>query len=186
MRINDEIYATILHLLEKKGPTFTTAELAAELQVSKRTVYKMFDSKEMIIDKTIDYVFKGICFGEYEPSSRAQFYSDEVLQKYLIDFPSTRQVDKISKHAQVLEKRYPRQWRKLNTYIDEFGKKICELFIVDPHVRILTATEKKVLLITIQQTIRKLLLSSYLAPKDLNFKEAVNSLYNMLLHGIAC
>ncbi|KRM97259.1 hypothetical protein FC19_GL001903 [Liquorilactobacillus aquaticus DSM 21051] len=186
MSINDEIYLAILHLLEEKGPAFTTEELASELKVSKRTIYKMFGSKEMIIDKAIDFVFKDICLDDNGTAQKERFSSDEMLQRYLIEFHGTEHVDKIIKHAKTLEKRYPQQWSKLNNRIDEFGKKLYDLFIVDPHVRILTATEKAVLLLMIQQTTRKFLQNNYLVSKGLNFKAAIQALYKMILSGIYC
>ncbi|KRL00566.1 TetR/AcrR family transcriptional regulator [Liquorilactobacillus capillatus] len=186
MRVDDEIYLTILYLLEEKGPMFTTAELAVKLKISKRTLYKMFASKEMIIEKVIDYIFKDLYFDSQQLIGKTYFHSGELLQKYLGDFTGVLQVEKVTKHARVLEKRYPQQWIKLNAYLNELGKRLYDLFIIDPHVRILTTAEKEVLLVMIQQTTRKFLQDNYLATKGLNFKEAIKVLYKMILTGIAC
>lgn len=186
MGISDEIYLAVLHLIEEKGPSFTTAELASKLKVSKRTIYKMFESKEMIIDKAIDFIFKDIYLGASGVPKEARRSPDEMLQRYLIEFPGAQHVDKIIKHAKTLEKRYPQQWAKLNNHLDEFGKKLYDLFIGDPHVRILTGTEKDILLMMIQQTTRKFLQNNYLVSKGLSFKAAIRTLYKMILSGIYC
>ena len=49
-----------IELFNKKGVKFTLAELAKELKISKKTIYKLYGNKEDVIMLVVEQVFSYI------------------------------------------------------------------------------------------------------------------------------
>ncbi|MFT8425639.1 MAG: TetR/AcrR family transcriptional regulator [Liquorilactobacillus sp.] len=178
-----EIYEKIIGLMEKKGTKFTTAELASELKISKRTLYTLFPSKVAIINETIDFFFY-----EFRDSWQAalgrRISPSELLKCQWNIFPDTYDIDKLIKFAVKIRTDYPEQWNKLQANLDELSELIYKVLVENENIKELTNTEKKVLQMLIQQTLVHLLGENYLEENRLNFKETVMSLFRMILFGI--
>ena len=56
----NEILEQALFYLSTNGIKFTMSQLATSLQISKKTIYTMFDSKETLLLEVIDNSFKEI------------------------------------------------------------------------------------------------------------------------------
>ncbi|KRL98519.1 TetR/AcrR family transcriptional regulator [Liquorilactobacillus satsumensis] len=184
MEANRKVYETILHLLEEKGPCFTTAELAQRLRISKRTLYKMFPTKAEIIDKTLAFFFHDLFKRWHVPKETRQLSSSRLLQIQLSKLPEKYDLDKILNYSQEFERLYPEQWQKLQRFVDELGKMVFDFLVENQNVRLLTVSEQKVLLRTIQLQIRQLLDGAYLKAEGLSFKEALQAFYQLILRGI--
>ncbi len=46
-----------IELFNQKGVKFTLAELAGELKISKKTIYKLYGNKEDVINLVVEKVF---------------------------------------------------------------------------------------------------------------------------------
>lgn len=55
-----KIILEAIRLFEQNGIKFTLSELASEMAISKKTVYKYFGSKEELLKQAVDYVFMDI------------------------------------------------------------------------------------------------------------------------------
>ena len=180
----DQIFLKILALIEEKGPNFTTAELAKHLQVSKRTVYELFDNKAAMIDQTIDYIFMNVAASDAAILAQQNVANSEMLNQYINNFPHTYDVDKLLQHGAEIGRLYPNQWQKVETKLAEIGETLYIILVNNPDVRKLSATEQQLVLMMIQQTSRQLLQTNYLKEHNLEFKIALQSLYKIVLQGV--
>lgn len=183
-----QAYEIVLHLIEEKDLNFTMDELAEKLKVSKRTIYQQFSSKANLLKQTIDYVFDDL-LDNSQSSPICQLdnphpSSLEILQQRLQAFPDIYDLDKLLRSSAAFSSNYPEQWEYVNQRLDELGSRVFEILLDNPQVRILTITEKKVLLITLQQAIRKLVQGNFLDQRKLDFHDAILALNKILLEGI--
>lgn len=58
--MEEKIIKAVIHLFEKEGIKFTLDDLAEQEAISKKTIYKFFDNKEQLVERTVDYVFDDI------------------------------------------------------------------------------------------------------------------------------
>ncbi|KRL40203.1 TetR/AcrR family transcriptional regulator [Liquorilactobacillus nagelii] len=182
-----EAYVAALHLIEEKGPNFTMAELAERLKVSKRTIYQSFTSKADLLNQTIDYVFDDLLNDRSEkPVLTKNLHPSplEILQLQLQKLPDVYDLDKLLRSSKAFSTNYPEQWGRVNRRLDQLGSRVFQMLLSNPRVRILTVTEKKVLLISLQQSIRKLVQGDFLEQCELNFHDAILALNKLLLEGI--
>ncbi|MCI1699101.1 MAG: TetR/AcrR family transcriptional regulator [Liquorilactobacillus nagelii] len=182
-----EAYIAALHLIEEKGPSFTMAELARKMKVSKRTIYQHFTSKADLLNQTIDYVFDDLLNNKSdEPieTNNSHLSPLEILQLQLQKLPNVYDLDKLLRSSKSFSTNYPEQWARVNRRLDQLGSRVFQMLLNNPRVRILTATEKKVLLISLQQSIHKLVQGDFLEQCELNFHDAILALNKLLLEGI--
>ena len=64
--IREKILLGIIQVFNKKGLKFTMDDVADELKISKKTIYKEFSSKDEIFETMVDYVFDNIKIREKE------------------------------------------------------------------------------------------------------------------------
>lgn len=89
---NDIILATIA-VFNEKGVKFTLDDIAKELSISKKSIYKYFNSKEEIINEVIDWLFDDIERQHYEILKRNDLSQTEKLRQILIVNPSMMEID---------------------------------------------------------------------------------------------
>ena len=61
-----KILEAVLDEFKAKGSKFTMDDVAGDLHMSKKTIYKEFDDKEKIFDALVDYCFDSIKQKEQE------------------------------------------------------------------------------------------------------------------------
>ena len=62
----EKILKGTIQVFNKKGLKLTMDDVAEELKISKKTIYKEFKSKDEIFDSMVDYVFDNIKAREQE------------------------------------------------------------------------------------------------------------------------
>lgn len=185
MKLTDQqIYDTIMGLIEQKGPKFTTEDLAKKLHTSKRTIYQRFSNKEELISQMIDFLFTDIAQKAACLKNDPELSAYEKIEKYVRDFPSTYQIGYILRYSKEIAQRYPKQWDKFNRKVNEISSTFYRILINDPNTRKLTITEKKLLALMLQKAMQILLNGDFLRQHQLDFWDAVTAMYRILFHGI--
>ena len=64
--IREKILKGTIQVFNKKGLKLTMDDVADELKISKKTIYKEFSSKDEIFETMVDYVFDNIKIREKE------------------------------------------------------------------------------------------------------------------------
>ncbi|EJE99944.1 TetR/AcrR family transcriptional regulator [Liquorilactobacillus mali] len=177
-----KMYEKIICILEKEDTKLTTAELARELRISKRTLYILFPNKAAIINETIDFVFYK--FRNSWEKAVGKLLLSDLSRCRCSDFPNNSDVDKLIKFVVKIKNDYPEQQAKIQEKLDELSELIYIYVVENENIRVLTSTEKKVLQMLIQQIFKRLLGEKYLKENGLDFKETVTSLFRMIFFGI--
>jgi AcrR family transcriptional regulator len=93
---------------------FTVESLASQLGMSKKTIYKFFPSKEVLLESAVDHLtgviaekFRSIMAAE--PNPIFQFYK---IMEFISDWISRFQIDKIAE----IKIRYPELWEKIESF----------------------------------------------------------------------
>lgn len=58
--MKEKIIQTAVDLVQEYGVKFTLSDIASNAGISKKTIYKYFDSKEALLRAVVDYVFEDI------------------------------------------------------------------------------------------------------------------------------
>lgn len=125
--MREKILDSAIKMYNEKGVKFTIDDIAADLSISKKSVYKYFSGKDEIIDSVIEMVFDDIERQHYEILSRDDINVLEKLKKILNVNPTMMQVsdNKIAK----LKELYPDSYKKIKNHFE--GKWDLTLSVLD-------------------------------------------------------
>ena len=180
--MRDRIVHAATEQIRKYGfRKFTVDDLAADLGISKKTVYKYFDSKKQIISTVIDTHLEiekqGILEamkteGSWQNKLRAVvfFYDHDKVPTWLLD---------------ELQRYFPEEWAKTEDISEFKGKQIRELLklgVKDGEIR--QDIHLPVIEMAINKTIDGLFNYQFLIEHDLTINQSMDALEQIIMHGI--
>ncbi len=112
-----KILEAVLCEFKKKGSKFTMDDVAADLHMSKKTIYKEFNDKEEIFDSLVDYCFDSIKEREAEIKNDKSLSTVERIEKIMICMPDNyRDVD--FRKVFTLKDKYPQIYAKVQARLE--------------------------------------------------------------------
>ena len=110
--IREKILIGTIQVFNKKGLKLTMDDVADELKISKKTIYKEFNSKEEMFETMADYVFDNIKVREEEIIDSKEYSTEEKIRLLLSAMPeSYRNINFQELHP--LKEKYPKVYKKL-------------------------------------------------------------------------
>ncbi|GAK10406.1 TetR/AcrR family transcriptional regulator [Geomicrobium sp. JCM 19039] len=177
--LNDAIYVTIIGVIAENGIRFTTEQVARALGTSKRTVYEYFSSKEELLSRTIDFVFRDIQAIDRTIVNDHTLSEAEKMERVFASLPVNYDVGIIIQHADELEKKYPALHEKVANQVSAVWKPFIEL--VEPKFPTAYVTVLKTLL---EEMLLNFLDTQYLQQHNVTFEEGMEQLQAIVLQGI--
>ena len=115
--IREKILLGIIQVFNKKGLKFTMDDVAEELKISKKTIYKEFTSKEEMFETMADYVFDNIKIREEEILNSTEYTTAEKIRLLLSAMPEGyRNINFQELHP--LKDKYPKVYKKVQTRLE--------------------------------------------------------------------
>lgn len=112
-----KILDAVLVEFKKKGSKFTMDDVAADLHMSKKTIYKEFNDKEEIFDSLVDYCFDTIKEKESEIKNDSSLSTVERIEKIIVCLPDNyRDVD--FRKVFTLKDKYPQIYAKVQKRLE--------------------------------------------------------------------
>ncbi len=112
-----DILKSTIRVFNKKGLKLTMDDIAEYMGISKKTIYKHYDSKEAIFDQIVDYIFDGIKRREKEILEEEGLTLEQRTRKLLAAFPESYTEIDFTKLGDLKEK-YPKIYRKLTRRLE--------------------------------------------------------------------
>ena len=92
---NEELRTRILEstitVFNRKGLKLTMSDIAKEISISKKTIYKEFESKDELFDEMVDYIFDTIKEKEAEIAGNKKLGTVDRLRALLGAMPENYQ-----------------------------------------------------------------------------------------------
>ena len=82
-----KILKATITVFNKKGLKLTMDDIAEQMGISKKTIYKYYDSKEDIFDNIVDYIFDDIKRTEQEILNEDGLELQDRVRRLLAAFP---------------------------------------------------------------------------------------------------
>ena len=115
--IREKILKGTIQVFNKKGLKLTMDDVADELKISKKTIYKEFSSKDEIFETMVDYVFDNIKKREKEILNSNEYSIIEKIRLFLSAMPeSYRNINFQELHP--LKDKYPKVYKKLQKRLE--------------------------------------------------------------------
>ena len=115
--IREKILIGTIQVFNKKGLKLTMDDVADELKISKKTIYKEFTSKEEMFETMADYVFDNIKVREEEILSSPGYTTAEKIRILLSAMPEGhRNINFQELHP--LKEKFPKVYKKVQKRLE--------------------------------------------------------------------
>lgn len=182
--MDEKIYLKILKLLGNYGTRFTTDDLAKELGTSKRTIYTYFSSKDEMIEKTIEFVFRDIIKSDAQILYNDTYSLPQKLKLYFDNIPDAYNLGAIIRHKDDLQRFYPDLWKKVNSQLETIWDEAIQLIETGIRKKELREINTVILHLMLNESLKKLLDYEFTAQNQVSFESGIKAMYDILLCGI--
>lgn len=160
----------------------TVDELAAHTGISKRTIYRYFNSKEEIILSVVED-FMGILEKSIQHELASSDKPVEKIRNTLKAIP--RNIKLLGPLAIYdLQKYYPHIWEKIEQFRAERIQKIFEGFLSGDEQGYFKKVNPKIFSTALLSSIRSVINPAFIMDNNLSPEETIQSLFTIFLYGI--
>lgn len=182
--LRQKIFGGTIVVFNQKGLKFTMDDVAKELGISKKTIYKVFPDKEKMFLLMVDYLFDGIKNAEDEVMHDKNLTTIEKIRKILGVMPeSYRNID-LRKLYQ-LKERFPNTYRRVEERLESGWENTIALIekgIKEGVIRPLPICLVKMML---EASLEQFFQRDILIVNNLSYGEALDHVVDILVNGIA-
>ena len=182
--LRQKIYEGTIVVFNQKGLKFTMDDVAKELGISKKTIYKVFPDKEKMFLLMVDYLFDGIKNAEDEVMHDKNLTTVEKIRKILGVMPeSYRNID-LRKLYQ-LKERFPNTYKRVEERLESGWENTIALIekgIKEGVIRPLPICLVKMML---EASLEQFFQRDILIVNNLSYGEALDHVVDILVNGIA-
>ena len=182
MELQDEILNAATDLFRTKGLKFTMQDVAEEMHIAKKTIYKLYPSKE---DLLLDLAVKG--FDRIQARKREILESDlgmkEKIATVLIAMPDNYMNIDFSK-LQGIEQKYPLVWKEISKRLDSEWEPIFAILEEGKRLGRVRDVSLPVLRQMITASIDSFLYTDGLARSGIGYQEALQEMVNIIMEGV--
>ncbi len=178
-----KILEAVLTEFKKKGSKFTMDDVASDLHMSKKTIYKEFNDKEEIFNALVDYCFDSIKAKEAEVKNDPSLSTVERIEKIMICMPDKyRDVD--FRQVFTLRDKYPKIYTKVQKRLEndwEDTIALLEQGMEEGKIRKLPISVIKAMT---EASIERFLSSDVPADNDSTYEDDLQVMIDILMRGI--
>ena len=180
--LQQQILETATELFRTKGLKFTMQDVAAEMHVAKKTIYKLYQSKEELL---LDLVKTG--FERIQKTKRDILESDlplkEKIGAVLIAMPDDyRTLD--FRRLQGIEEKYPSVWKAIDAELDSEWEPIFEVLQQGMRDGIINPVSLPVLKQIVMSSIDSFMYTDMLSDSGISYQKALENMVDILMKGV--
>ncbi len=159
-------------------------ELASSLKISKKTIYKNFASKEILIEKIMLFIISKI---EKSVSEIVNSNQNAILKlTNLLEFFGNSFINVGEKILKDIELNFPSLWKKIDKIRSQIIRENFTKMIAQGKKEGLIIDKPDELILTIYiSAIRSVVNPQFIIQNNLSFKEAMDNTFDILLNGIS-
>ena len=176
--------ATII-VFDRRGIKLTMADIATEMSISKKTIYKEFESKDELFDAMVDHVFDSIKEREQEIADDPDADTVEKLRKLLGAMPEKYQGINYQELAPLKEK-HPKVYKKIVKRLETgWEATIARLEKGKSEGVIREDADVALIKVMLEATIERLISGDVLRKRKIKYVDALNQVVDIIVDGIA-
>lgn len=183
MNQNEQILEATICVFNKKGMKFTMDDLAKELNMSKKTIYKYFDNKDTLCLDMVDYCFDRIKKSEQEVVHNTEWDTKTKIRKILGVLPEGyKNID--FRQLYLLKDKYPKIYKKVEERLENGWESTIELIqqgIEEGSIRPISIPIFKVML---ESSIEHFFQRDVLIQNKIDYADALDEVVEILIDGI--
>lgn len=115
--LRERILMSTMEVFNNKGLKFTMDDIAKNISISKKTIYKVFNDKEEMFLELVDYLFDGIKDAEMQVANDPSLSTLDKIRKILGVMPNSY-MDIDFRQLYMLRDKYPKIYEKVEERLE--------------------------------------------------------------------
>ena len=180
----EEILEATINVFKLKGLRFTMDDIAKELSISKKTIYKVFDKKETMFLCMVDY-----CFDKIDNEKNKVLIDDKLstldkITAVLSSLPdSYRSID--FDKLYVLKKDYPLIYERVQNRLESGWENTIALLKQGINEGVVRPVNLQIFITMFEVTLEQFFKRDVLVKNNISCNEALDSVVDIMINGIA-
>lgn len=172
-----------IQLCSSQGLDFTMSQLAAQLGMSKKTLYVLFDSKEALLLAVVDAMFDAVKADEAKILARQDLsLADKVRQLVVVLPDSYKNLD--WSRLQGVEEKYPAVYGRIRQRLESEWEPTLELLRQGMEQGELRPFQPGLLRAVVEGAMEHFLSSDALQREGIGYVQALDGMMDLLMEGI--
>ena len=183
MNQKEQILEATIHVFNHKGMKFTMDDLAKELNMSKKTIYKYFENKNKLCLDMVDYCFDRIKLSEQEVINNDKLTMKEKIRKILGVLPDGyKDID--FRQLYLLKDKYPKIYKKVEQRLENGWEATISLLNQGINEGVVRNISIPIFKVMFESTIEHFFQRDVLLQNQMNYADALNEVVTILTNGI--
>ena len=172
-----------IQLCSSQGLDFTMSQLAAQLGMSKKTLYVLFDSKEALLLAVVDTMFDAVKADEAKILARQDLSLAEKVRQLVVVLPdSYKNLD--WSRLQGVEEKYPAVYGRIRQRLESEWEPTLELLRQGMEQGELRPFQPGLLRAVVEGAMEHFLSSDALQREGIGYVQALDGMMDLLMEGI--
>lgn len=181
--VKERIIETTMRIFNEKGLKFTMDDIAMELSMSKKTIYKVFRDKESLFTQMVDYCFDKIKESESQILSDEQMPTVEKIRNILGVLPdSYKDID--FRKLYLLKDKYPKIYKRVEERLETGWENTIALIKQGMEEGVIRPVNVFVIKTMLEATIEQFIKRDVLIANQIAYSEALQETVNIIVDGI--
>lgn len=183
MDIKEQILKTTLLIFNDKGLKFTMDDIAEQLKISKKTLYKVFDDKEALFLAMVDYMFDTIKASERAVVEDNSLSTVEKIHKILGVLPEGyKEID--LRQLYLLKDKYPKIYKQVELRLETGWEITIELIEQGIAEGCIQPIRIPILKMMLEASLEQFFQRDILIQNKISYQDALEEVVNILMEGI--
>lgn len=181
--LKTQILEGTLDVFNKKGIKFTMDDVAKELQISKKTIYTIFDDKESMFLSMVDFLFDGIKESEAKVLQDDSLSTVEKIKCIMGVMPdSYRNVD--FRQLYMLKSKYPAIYERVEERLETGWEDTISLLELGMQEGVIRPVNIAIVKMMMEAALEQFFQRDILVQNELSYVEALESVVAIIVDGI--
>lgn len=182
--VRQKILNGTMEVFNQKGLKFTMDDIAKELGISKKTIYKVFDDKEKMFLEMVDYLFDQIKESEAEVMQDAFLTTLQKIRKILGVMPeSYRDID--MRKLYELKDKYPTTYHRVEERLETGWENTIELLEKGIKEGVIRPVPIFLVKTMMEAALEQFFQRDVLIANNISYGDALDQVVDILVDGIA-
>ena len=183
-KLRKDIILSTIEVFNDRGVIFTMSDVATNIHISKKTIYKEFDSKEELLDTVVDYIFDNIKAKEDEIMHDKSLSTIDRLRLILGAMPENYRDIDFQNVYPFLEK-FPDVYRKMQYRLATGWENTISLIEQGKKEGVIRKNiDIRFVKVMLEASIEKVLSDDMLSRTGINYVDALNQIVDILVDGM--
>ncbi len=181
--MRERFLSETLQLMNEQGLSFTLAQLASQLAVSKRKIYELFDSKDELVGAVLDEILRDLKQQVTDITARENLNIIDKLKALMMASPkalgplSARAITDIKRHL-------PDEWQNYENFFEDRWQRVAEILQQGVSAGVFRSVNMKVLWKIYRGSINELGDYQFLTQNNSTFQSTMEQTIDILIYGV--